>query len=231
MKWTKRLQFYGIGLGIGLVLTYMLMKNKSCDWTPGNRVVDLIKEAKISINDFRACQLECNGITKQDVFTLLNEGSVIFSESKVHGDVKEYVLKKDNNKVSFLLNVKDTTAQVNRVLDRDETCACAGKSETNYNELFHPNEMILKGLNENGFEFITENDCHQKCLGVDTTYIHDVIRKGAVLNAESYPRRKPNPIYVIGMINNNDTTRFMVEKGTKTRVLKAWNKTKVCECE
>jgi hypothetical protein len=198
---------------------------------PGARVTDLLKDSKISINDFRACQLECNNITKDDIFNLLVSGKVNFSESQTSGDIKEYVLSNKKNKVSFLLDIRDSTTLVNKVLDRDETCACSDRSENNFSAMFLPNEMVLKTLQENGFEFIEDNVCHQECLGVDTAYLHSVIKTGVVLNRESFPGRKPNPVYIIAKVNQSDTTRFWVEKGTRTRVLKAYRDGKECKCD
>jgi len=38
----RRLKYYGIGFGIGLLFVFFIFKQKGCSWTPGNRVKEAV---------------------------------------------------------------------------------------------------------------------------------------------------------------------------------------------
>lgn len=90
----KRLKYYGIGFGIGIIIVTFLLPNRSCSWTPANRVKNMVLGRMVTINDIEWQLMQSKGITKEDVISVLNDGKVNFKDSKKEGDSKVYVIDK-----------------------------------------------------------------------------------------------------------------------------------------
>jgi len=95
MKIAQRFVFYGIGFIIGLVLLMFFLggKKTSCDYGPDARVLKNIKmkERLFTLESLQA--LYAHSMDTNVVTTLLNQGSVVFSESDTDLDsCKIYVI-------------------------------------------------------------------------------------------------------------------------------------------
>jgi len=91
----SRLKYYGIGFGIGLIFVIFFFQNRGCSWLPDNRVKNSILERVLVLPDSEASQLTKYGLTKKDLTLVLNDGSVLFNESKKEGNPKIYVVEKE----------------------------------------------------------------------------------------------------------------------------------------
>lgn len=234
MKLGRRVRVYLIGVGLGLIASFIIFNNRGCEWMPGNRVMMLIEESLIQVSDFKACQMECYGITKNDVFNLIQNGEVSFSESQTSGDVKDYIVSDDEHKMTFQINMIDSVASITRFHGFEQECGCAGRSETAFEVLYKPNDMVLQQLVENGFEVTRRNECQFECFDIDSTYARSVLDDGLVRNELSFPHAKPNPTYLIQKIRNvSDTLLFKVEKGSSTRIIDIrWKNVDIpCDCD
>ena len=89
MKIIKRFQYYGIGLLIGLMLTFVFFQNRGCSWLPENRVKNAILDNVVVFSQSEELTPE----QKEDYFLLLNNGDVKFGLSKKDGEPKLYFLK------------------------------------------------------------------------------------------------------------------------------------------
>ena len=67
----RRLKYYGIGFGVGLVFVVFLFQQKGCSWTPGNRVKSAILERIIFVDSLDAAYLKTNHISKKSVRTFI----------------------------------------------------------------------------------------------------------------------------------------------------------------
>lgn len=102
-SWIRRLKYYGIGFGIGLIFVFFFFKNRGCSWLPENRVKNAILDRLVVVSDSMDNVLRENGITQDELIQVLNDGDVIFDESDKDGDSKIYILEKDERKYYFTL--------------------------------------------------------------------------------------------------------------------------------
>ncbi|MFT5859097.1 MAG: hypothetical protein ACI865_001194 [Flavobacteriaceae bacterium] len=111
-SWVRRLKFYGIGFGIGLIFVFIFFQNRGCSWLPGNRVKNSILDRLMVVSDETAAILKRKGVSKDDLIQVLNDGDVVFSESDKDGDDKVYVIEKDGKKYLFLLPFESFISEV-----------------------------------------------------------------------------------------------------------------------
>ena len=62
----RRLKYYGIGFGIGLIFVFIFFQNRGCSWLPGNRVKNTVLERVMVVNDETAKAFAKKGLTKKD---------------------------------------------------------------------------------------------------------------------------------------------------------------------
>lgn len=86
----RRLKYYGIGFGIGLIFVVLLFQQKGCTWTPGNRVKSAILERIIFIDSLDARYLKTNNISPKTLRKFIEQGTVSFLKSKRNGSEKLY---------------------------------------------------------------------------------------------------------------------------------------------
>ena len=85
MNFLKRLKFYLIGVGLGILMVLAIFKDrKLTSWTPANQIIKEIEEKPLVINSSMQCLLNCAGIEgTENVKSLMTQGKVNFSESDV----------------------------------------------------------------------------------------------------------------------------------------------------
>lgn len=94
----KRLKYYGIGFGMGIIIVTFLLPNRSCSWTPSNRIKNMILGRLVTVNEVEWKLMESKGLTKEDIISVLNDGTLNFKISKKDGDSKVYVIEKEFDK-------------------------------------------------------------------------------------------------------------------------------------
>ncbi len=111
-SWVRRLKFYGVGFGIGLLFVFVFFQNRGCSWLPGNRVKNSILDRLLVVSDETAEILKKKGIGKKDLIQVLNDGDVVFGESDKNSDDKVYVIEKDGSKYLFTLPFESFISEV-----------------------------------------------------------------------------------------------------------------------
>jgi len=86
----RRIKYYGIGFGIGLLFVIFLFQQKGCSWTPGNRVKSAILERIVFIDSMDQAYISANKINAKDLQLFIENGTVSFLKSKRHGHEKLY---------------------------------------------------------------------------------------------------------------------------------------------
>lgn len=86
----RRLKYYGIGFGIGLVFVIFLFQQKGCSWTPGNRVKSAILERIVFVDSLDQNYLKQHHISSKSLRKFIENGTVSFLKSKRHGKEKLY---------------------------------------------------------------------------------------------------------------------------------------------
>ncbi len=108
----RRLKFYGIGFGIGIIFVVFFFQNRGCAWLPGNRVKNTILDRVLVISDKTANEFQAKGLTKKDAIAALNDGSVLFGESDKNNDSKVYVIEHEGHKFLFTLPYESFITEV-----------------------------------------------------------------------------------------------------------------------
>jgi hypothetical protein len=86
----RRLKYYGIGFGIGLIFVVLLFQQKGCSWTPGNRVKSAILERIIFIDSLDEIYIKAHSISPKILRKFIENGTVSFLKSKRNGREKLY---------------------------------------------------------------------------------------------------------------------------------------------
>jgi hypothetical protein len=86
----RRLKYYGIGFGIGLIFVVLLFQQKGCSWTPGNRVKSAILERIIFIDSLDEIYIKAHNIAPKTLRKFIENGTVSFLKSKRNGQEKLY---------------------------------------------------------------------------------------------------------------------------------------------
>ena len=86
----RRLKYYGIGFGIGLIFVVLLFQQKGCSWTPGNRVKSAILERIVFIDSLDAVYTKAHNISPKTLRKFIENGTVSFLKSKRKGQEKVY---------------------------------------------------------------------------------------------------------------------------------------------
>jgi hypothetical protein len=89
----RRLRYYGIGFGIGLLFVFVFFQNRGCSWLPSNRVKNSILDRILVLPDDQEKAMKGRGVTQKDIIGALNEGDVSFSESKKKDALKVYKIE------------------------------------------------------------------------------------------------------------------------------------------
>jgi hypothetical protein len=92
----RRLKYYGIGFGIGLLFVFIFFENRGCQWLPGNRVKNNFIGKVLVVSENTQKFLDKNGVTDAELENFLLHGAVAFGKSKKEGNPKVYSI---SNKV------------------------------------------------------------------------------------------------------------------------------------
>jgi hypothetical protein len=104
----RRLKYYGIGFGIGLVFVIFFFKNKGCAWTPENRVKNAIFERMLVISENEKERLNKLNVNEKELIRIIRNGDIDFQKSKKTDRFKIYHFDcqtKYNKKFSVLLTL------------------------------------------------------------------------------------------------------------------------------
>lgn len=127
MKFWKRVQVYLIGVGIGLVLSFIIFGGRGCDWTPTNRVKKRIFSGAIFTSDSLFCQMQCQERDSASVYQFIDRADVDFSMSETQTEPKVYHLALDGEVMKVALH--DSTSYIQSWEMAASTCECQGQHQ------------------------------------------------------------------------------------------------------
>lgn len=82
MTFWRRLRTYLIGVGLGLLIVYLIFGDRELNsWTPQKRVLTAIDSSEVTISERAICQLTCLKMNEADWKKVQQKASVNFSES------------------------------------------------------------------------------------------------------------------------------------------------------
>jgi hypothetical protein len=97
-NFVRRLKYYGVGFGLGLVFLIFFFQNRGCSWLPDNRIKNAVLERVIVVPESQKMALENEGITTVDILKFLEKGSIQFTESDKSGPNKRYKIELEGKK-------------------------------------------------------------------------------------------------------------------------------------
>jgi hypothetical protein len=131
MTFWKRLQFYGIGFGMGLLIVYAMLGNRSCVSNSEMKMQELVYQP-FELSPKAQCQLTC---LKKNVDLLkieMRHFEVNYDLSEVHQKPCGiyYIQPKEEFKskypFTFLINDCDSISKINdfNITSSAKTCSC-----------------------------------------------------------------------------------------------------------
>lgn len=201
----KRLKYYGIGLGMGIIIVTFLLPNRSCSWTPSNRVKNMILGRVITVNEIEWKLMSSKGISREDILSVLNDGKVDFTNSKKDGDSKVYVIEKklaDKGNYRFYFTLPNESfiseVKIGEVDAKNVTNTTAGYgrflSVPKDDYLFYPDST-------------SKVTCQMHRLNIkDVKQIYKAVQTTGKINfEESNFQAKPKTEHLVEYIQGNDT--------------------------
>ncbi|MEZ4937679.1 MAG: hypothetical protein R2799_08805 [Crocinitomicaceae bacterium] len=221
-KFSRRIKYYLIGLGMGLVMTFFIFGNRGCSWLPENRVKEQIENGILVRSDSMKCILECNEISDDFIFTLIEKGEVLFSESETQKEPKVYVIEYKEVKVHFSLDEDSVASIVN--VNGSADCNCSGQI---VKPVKMTNKMIKSFLANRDFEIDSKTNCLRECLSAKRK---DIFKFLETASAKESQIRRDNKNPTFDFISGD--TIITVEHGVrKNRFIRIqFPESEKCDC-
>lgn len=199
----RRLKYYGIGFGIGLIFVLLLFQQKGCSWTPGNRVKSAILERIIFVDSLDEEFLTSNRISKESLKTFIEQGTISFLKSKRNGSEKLYhfygdlgALKSFNciiayREKSVVIDIDFEHADFNEYIPLDGYAKPYLYQKKNWFsgkwELFNLNEIEPSNAPEKFSAMFLNNgllNCHKSTLTGYNATTHFILKNGITKDQE-----------------------------------------------
>lgn len=195
----KRLKYYGIGFGIGLVFVVFFFQNRGCSWLPSNRVKNAILDRLIVISDSTDLVFKSKGLSKKDIVDALNEGDVYFDESDKDKRSKMYIIELNDVKYAFSLPYESFISEV-QIREKNQAIIPTKKGLAKI--LHYPNDEYL--VYPDSTKMVT---CQQEILGlIEPKKILNLIKETGRFDFEkSNLQRTPKPEHYITFISKGET--------------------------
>lgn len=201
----KRLKYYGIGFGMGAIIVTFLLPNRSCSWTPSNRVKNMIMGRVITATEIDWKLMQSKGITKSDILSVLDDGDIDFGKSKKDRNLKVYVIEKElkgkgNYKFYFSLPEESYISEV-KIGEVD------AKKVNNTKEGYG----IVVSVPKDDFMFSVDStqrvSCQMEKLGITSVkqVYWNVKKSGRINFSKSNLNVQPKPEHWLEFVNGKDT--------------------------
>lgn len=200
----RRLKYYGVGFGIGLLFVFFFFKNRGCTWLPGNRVKNTVLERVLVASAEDQAYFDRMHWSDSMIVSFLNDGDIEFGSSKKQGDPQVYVVsKKIEGKAHTLWFTLPKDAFISEVLVPKENVQRVGNSVRGMARMIHfPNVDNLVYLADND---LFEKDFKQ--LGIkNSKQVFRLLKKSGYVDfSNSNLSAKPLPEQKIGFVLKGDT--------------------------
>ena len=189
----RRLKYYGIGFGIGLLFVIFFFKNKGCAWTPENRVKTAIFERLLVINDENKRELEKLNLSEKELILILRNSDIDFQKSKKTDQFKVYHFDcktKSGKEFTALLTLGKDSFLSEVLLKEKKTGRATNSSEGKGEIIYFPKERNFLYVDT------TEKlDCQKEVIQIkDNDQLFQRIRKNGYIDFEkSNLKRSPKP--------------------------------------
>jgi hypothetical protein len=122
----KRFTLYGSGFVLGILMVFFFLggKRASCNWLPNDRILNIIRQKQINLNEEVRNQLNEIGSDSLDIYRMLENGDVDFSKSRVKNDpCRLYWIQGEGEQKQLVITVEvcDSVATVNSLKKLEAT--------------------------------------------------------------------------------------------------------------
>mgnify|MGYP001195538862 CR=1 FL=1 len=122
----KRFTLYGSGFVLGILMVFFFLggKRASCNWLPNDRILNIIRQKQINLNEEVRNQLNEIGSDSLDIYRMLENGDVDFSKSRVKNDpCRLYWIQGEGEQKELVITVEvcDSVATVNSLKKLEAT--------------------------------------------------------------------------------------------------------------
>lgn len=123
MNFKQRLLRYGIGVGIGCLLVFVIFPQYDwLGWTPQKQLMERIRESTWVYSEHGKCTMRCINKTNADFDQARFFGKVNFEMSDVHQEPKRYQLEHES--VVFQVLLSDTLVTLIEARVDGSNCVC-----------------------------------------------------------------------------------------------------------
>ena len=104
-----RFTLYGFGFVLGIILVFFFLggKNASCNWMPNQRILNIIKQKKLSISESVKNDMRDKSVDSLDIMKILDNGDIDFSKSQVKNDpCRNYWIQGNSKQKDLIITVE-----------------------------------------------------------------------------------------------------------------------------
>lgn len=198
----RRLKYYGIGFGLGLIFLIFFFQNRGCTWLPSNRVKNTILDRVIVVSEKTKQDMEGLNLSSEDIIQVLNDGDVEFKKSDKNSDDKVYLIEKEGRSYLFTLPKESYIAEL--FIGKD--AFNVKTSEVGRGKIIHlPKDENM--VYPDSTQYVT---CQQEELGLaDPKAIYKLIKEtGEIDFGKTNLSVKPKPEHYMYFVKEGDTIGF-----------------------
>lgn len=198
----RRLKYYGIGFGLGLIFLIFFFQNRGCTWLPSNRVKNTILDRVIVVSEKTKQDMEGLDLSSEDIIQVLNDGDVQFKKSDKNNDDKVYLIEKEGRSYLFTLPKESYIAEL--FIGKDAFNVKTSKDGRG--KIIHlPNDENM--VYPDSTQYVT---CQQEELGLaDPKAIYKLIKEtGEIDFGKTNLSIKPKPEHYMYFVKEGDTIGF-----------------------
>lgn len=210
----RRLKYYGIGFGIGLIFVFVFFQNRGCSWLPSNRVKNSFLDRLIVVPVDEMDVLKAKGLTEKDLVQVLNDGEVNFTESKKEGNPQVYSMEKEfkgKGKLKFYFSLPKESF-ISEIHFSEKSAKDVDNTTEGLGEIIHFPK-------DNDLVFVDSQSLLKKAELKDTKQILRLIKLNGMIDFEATNlKATPKPEHLIIFKDN---------KGRRIGARAVWYKNKI----
>tara|TARA_B100001093_G_C26854615_1_gene1026813 strand:- start:3819 stop:4562 length:744 start_codon:yes stop_codon:yes gene_type:complete len=214
MKFTKRLKYFSVGFGIGILFVIFLFKDREFKWSwlPGNRVTDFILDHPIKINSDFYTEINLNVNLSTQIFNTLLNGDVDFSNSDTEGPIKKYIIEYNQNTVHIAISFKDSISQIIKLNEMEFSNA----NEVNINDenLYMDLKNFQTRINKKEIKLSQNFLCELDQLKINKAVFIDSLEFESVKWKLSKAYLKPHPYFILSNKIDGLTYYVLIEESS-----------------
>ena len=200
----RRLKYYGLGFTVGLIFVVFFMRNRSCSWSPENRVKTAIFERILVLSEENQKKRSALKLSEKELIGAIQNGDIDFGKSKKDNSFKAYYFTCETKKgTKFSCKVSmPKESYISEIMFTSQNTKKLKSTKTGAGKfIFFPKSK--------DFIYVDTTDlllCQQEKLNLmNVNKLFERIKKTGSINFEkSRLNRSPKPEHWISFRGNNN---------------------------